>query len=376
MINGPVIKPEDGVELQKFSIQLTSCANTLKEIGSIGKLDNSENLKKIINRLPTSMRYKWRDVVDRIVEQERRDVTINDVTKFVTSRARVATHPVFGKVDRERKERIDLEQRRPRHLGIRANGFANHGEKDNQKRATKRITCPLCMQNHWLSRCERFRKQSLEERQRFVNDAKLCNNCLLTGHYVHSCGKQSFCKVPECTLKYSTFLHPKSNADVKKIDHQNKEELGESGKDPKSAHTAYVKMSVKPKASTCSSSVTALAIVPVRVKEKGGSAFVETYKFFDSASNTSFCTEALQNQLNVSGSSTNLSLTTIQGENTPVQCSMVSLEVSDLNNMNHVDLPMVYSIPSLPISPDVNGKKRRYSSLASLQGIILARNRC
>jgi hypothetical protein len=59
LINGPVIKPDDGVELQRFSIQLTSCTNTLKEIGCIGKLDNSENLKRIINSLPTSMRYKW-----------------------------------------------------------------------------------------------------------------------------------------------------------------------------------------------------------------------------------------------------------------------------------------------------------------------------
>ena len=58
LINGPVIKPDDGAELQRFSIQLTSCANTLKEIGSIGKLDNSDNLKKIINRLPTAMQYK------------------------------------------------------------------------------------------------------------------------------------------------------------------------------------------------------------------------------------------------------------------------------------------------------------------------------
>ncbi|CAB3976678.1 Hypothetical predicted protein [Paramuricea clavata] len=111
LINGPVIKPNDGVELQRFSIQLTSCANTLKEIGCIGKLDNSKNLKRIINCLPTAIQYKWRDAVDRIVEQERRDITINDVMKFVASRARAANYPVFGKVGRERKENIDPDQR-------------------------------------------------------------------------------------------------------------------------------------------------------------------------------------------------------------------------------------------------------------------------
>ena len=268
LINGPVIKPDDGVELQRFSIQLTSCANTLKEIGSIGKLDNSDNLRKIINRLPTAMRYKWRDVVDRIMEQERRDITINDVTSFVTSRVRAANHPVFGKIDKERKERIDPDQRRPRPLGI----------------------------------------------------------------------------------------HPKNNTESKKTDQQPKEEHGESEEDSKSAHTAYVKMSVKPNVSARSSSVTALAIVPVRVKAKGGSAFVETYAFLDSGSNTSFCTETLLKQLNASGSPTNLSLTTIQGENVPVQCSLVSLKVCNLNAVNHVDLPVVYSRPSLPISPDAIGK--------------------
>ena len=214
MINDPVIKPDDGAELQRFSIQLTSCAKTLKEIGSIGKLDNSDNLKKIINRLPTAMRYKWRDVVDRIVEQERRDLTINDVTKFVTSRARAANHPVFEEID---KERIDPDQRRPRPLGIKANGFATHSEQDNHESETKQKTCPSCEQNHWLSRCERFRKQSLEERQSFVKDKRLCNNCLLPGHYARSCTKQSFCKVPGCAGKHSTFLHPKSNTGSKRL---------------------------------------------------------------------------------------------------------------------------------------------------------------
>ena len=126
-------------------------------------------------------------------------------------------------------------------------------------------------------------------------------------------------------------------------------------------------MSVKPNVSARSSSVTALAIVPVRVK--GGSAFVETYAFLDSGSNTSFCTEALLKQLNASGSPTNLSLTTIQGENVPIQCSLVSLKVCDLNAVNHIDLPVVYSRPSLPISPYAIGKDEdiyRWSHLKAL----------
>ncbi|CAB4036271.1 Hypothetical predicted protein [Paramuricea clavata] len=72
-----------------------------KEIGCLSKLDHPENLKKIIGRLPFGMRLKWRDAVDRIVENEGRDVTIKDVTSFVTARARAGTHPVFGRVVNE-----------------------------------------------------------------------------------------------------------------------------------------------------------------------------------------------------------------------------------------------------------------------------------
>ena len=78
-------------------------------------------------------------------------------------------------------------------------------------------------------------------------------------------------------------------ATSKKTGRQNKKEHKESEEESKSAHTAYVKMSVKPY--VCSSSTTSLAIVPVRVKAKAGSAFVEIYAFLDSGSNTSFCTE-------------------------------------------------------------------------------------
>ena len=44
-----------------------------------------------------------------------------------------------------------------------------------------------------------------------------------------------------------------------------------------------------------------------------------------------------------------MSLKTLQGENEPIQRSLVSLEASDLGENNTVQLPQVYSRPSLPI---------------------------
>ena len=56
LIEGPWMRPEDRSVIEQFSIQLSSCVNTLKEIGYINNLDNPDNLKKIIDWLPFGIR--------------------------------------------------------------------------------------------------------------------------------------------------------------------------------------------------------------------------------------------------------------------------------------------------------------------------------
>ncbi len=90
VIHGPPIKAEDGPALERYSVLLTSCKNTLKEIGYINKIENSDPLQRIIEHLPFGLRQKWRDMADSITETEKREVTIEDVTNFVERKARVA----------------------------------------------------------------------------------------------------------------------------------------------------------------------------------------------------------------------------------------------------------------------------------------------
>ena len=62
----------------------------MKEIGYLNNLDNPDNLKKIIDRLPYSIRVKWRDTFDEIVEREARDVTVADIMQFVTVKSSIS----------------------------------------------------------------------------------------------------------------------------------------------------------------------------------------------------------------------------------------------------------------------------------------------
>ena len=66
VINGQSIHGEDGTILQTFFILLTSCSNTLREIGYLNRLENPDSLRKIVDRLPFPLRFKWRDLVDSV----------------------------------------------------------------------------------------------------------------------------------------------------------------------------------------------------------------------------------------------------------------------------------------------------------------------
>ncbi|XP_074636885.1 uncharacterized protein LOC141895039 [Acropora palmata] len=336
-----------------------SCTNTFKELGYLSKLDNPDSLKKIIGKLPYSMRLKWHDVVDNITQVQDREATIEDITKFVNAKARAVSHPIFGKISEPEK---NAQIKGP---GKRSNGFggfraASYGtqvdraSRDANGANTTEPKCPLCKSNHWLARCREFRGKSLEDRLRIVKDKSLCNNCLTIGHFARRCPKDSFCKVEGCRAKHSTFLHPKPTTNSQSQSAgtiADSSDMALSQPDLPHSETAvssFVNMSSK---STISSAI-GLAILPVKVKSPGNPAVVERSTFLDNGSNASFCTKQLLNRLGLEGRQSKISLTTLRGTNESVRCSLVDLQVFDLNEENMIEISSVYSMPSLPVNKE------------------------
>ena len=376
LIDGPVIKSEDGAALQQFSTPLTSCTNTLKELGYLSKLDNPDSLKKIIGKLPYGMRLRWRDVVDSIMQVQEREVTIEDITKFVNAKARAVSHPIFGKINEpDRNAQIKDSSRRSNGFrGFKAASYGtqvNRASRNDNGAKTTEPKCPLCKSNHWLARCRDFRGKSLEDRLKIVKDKGLCNNCLTIGHFARECPKDSFCKLEGCRAKHSTFLHPKpmTNSQSQSAGiNANSSDMSPSQLDlPRSetAASSCVNMSSK---STISSAI-GLAILPVKVKSPGNPAMVETYAFLDNGSNASFCTEKLLNRLGLEGRQSKISLATLRGTNEPVRCSLVDLQVFDLNEENMVEISSVYSTPSRPVNKEDMASREDMDRWPHLNGV-------
>ena len=93
----------------------------------------------------------------------------------------------------------------------------------------------------------------------------------------------------------------------------------------------------------------ALSIVPVKVKGRGKGRIIETCALLGNGSTATFCTEQLLEDLGVHGNKCELSLTTIENENSKSVSMVASLEVMDLEGNVMVEMPTVFSREKLNI---------------------------
>ena len=376
VIDCPSIRADDGSALHKFAVSLTSCKNTLKDIGLLNKIENPDVMRKIVSRLPYGLRVQWRDVVDRISEVELREVNIEDLSEFVSKKARVATHPVFGnipesKVSGQNKSR--LEPNKGSTFVSHTNEVTSNREEvsiSKEKPVLKnqnqnRPQCPLCHEIHWLNQCCQFKGKSVDERRSFVRANSLCDNCFAPGHFAKSCKKKSFCRVEGCKKKHSSFLHSKSNTTSDsnpqgEVQGQSNSVLNvDTGSDVIGAGTA-----VPPKSSTVS-----MAIEPMKVCAIGQSNFVDTVLVSGS---TTFCSELQLSQSGVKGVHTEVNLITMEESNSTRDCSTFTLQACDLNDNEIVDLPLVVSVPSrLPVSEKEIPLQEEVNEWKRLDGVCL-----
>ncbi|XP_076384079.1 uncharacterized protein LOC143261737, partial [Megalopta genalis] len=119
--------------------------------------------------------------------------------------------------------------------------------------------CPVCKANHAIYNCEKFKNGDLNKKTKIVQEARLCFNCLSSGHRVRACTR-SHCK--QCGRKHHSLLH---NSEFKRVE-EGYAVTGESDSREPPVLTANV-------ANTIGHAVLSTAIV--YVKDKGGQS-IET----------------------------------------------------------------------------------------------------
>ena len=163
-------------------------------MGYLDEINSTDNLQRIVQRLPFHLHTKFIEVADAIQQSGRRP-NIKGISAFVAAKARAANNPVFGSVmdvtpDNKRsgtKSKSSFKSRDPsltRITTLNTQGTTSRNQR-NQSRCgsgsghlnAKFLACPACNGNRVLMKCQNFERKTFDEHVQIMRKAQLCHNC-------------------------------------------------------------------------------------------------------------------------------------------------------------------------------------------------------
>jgi len=355
LINGNAIKSNDVKGLINLSLHMEKCHITLSQLGFMSDVNNTENLRKIVRRLPLHIRSKWVERASSLIEQGF-EPSFDHLLTFVRERSIVA-NTMYGydlanesgkqTVNSPRNSHMNPSQRNKVVTLSTGSDKRNTGKPPSDKYPRGRLSCIYCKKAHKLRECAEFRLIDIDSKLTVIREHEMCENCMNFRHVAENCRTNSCCEVSGCTGKHNTMFH---------------RDLGQN-REYKNAPDKYVAASE----SRCKQNQVSLRIVPVVVGTK--SAQVETYALLDEGSDVTLCSDSLVKRLGVESKPCKFTLTTVNKSSQNMNGREVQLQVSALNGGQVIDLQKVWSVKSLPISlqslPDqsVTGKWKHLSGV-------------
>lgn len=150
----------------------------------------------IVNNMHKNTRRDW----EKSLGQSTKAPTLERVKSFLTSQSLV-----YESVEQNSKKSISSSQPKKTSSTTSMQVSTDTQTKDNGKKKDKsNRKCPLCNEEHYISKCLKFQEKTIQERRAFVNKNKLCFNCL-GFHQLNTCRSKFSCS--HCKGKHHSLLH-------------------------------------------------------------------------------------------------------------------------------------------------------------------------
>ena len=373
------IRPSDVQGLQKLGLLMQKAQRTLGQMGCVSDLDNSENLLKITRRLPNHIRDKWVERADSIIEAGY-EPNFADLTRFVQERVRVVNN-VYGKdlnqsknvTQQSKSKSLKSTKVQPSQGGIKftlATQGASSVAKSSKPNVPRSDCCILCNRPHHIWSCYAYKKKPVHERREFAKLQSLCYNCGYPGHLSRGCvekGAYNSCKGKHHSLLHSERIKDDSTVKSSTVTSDtttsnpsdsstttSKPETGESG-------WTYATSSVMNKQ-------VLMKIVPAKVV--GQHKVVETYALLDGASDSSYYTSQLAQEIGLEGDLCEFEMNTMNGSHTQTQSLRVSFELEGIDSGESIMIQSAWTVSDIPVSESnipKNSDLERYPHLSGLK---------
>ncbi len=220
IIKGPTVSFNDKKAIIKYSDEIQACHATLKSLGKLNDVGNSDRITDVAMRLPYQIRLKWLFKATEIEIKEGHDPTFTDYCEFVKIEARARSNPLFenlldGSQPKKGAQTVNdhsqQNQRSPNtststvlHAQVATNTSSSNQTSSNTQE--RKFFCFLCHGNdHYLINCVDFNKLSSEERLKFARSHSLCFNCLAPKHGYARCNSKAKCD--KCDKFHCSLLH-------------------------------------------------------------------------------------------------------------------------------------------------------------------------
>lgn len=364
LVNGSQIKPSDYDSLSKLSLEMQKCEITLSQLGFTSDINNSDNIRKIVRRLPMHMRVKWADIAHGITETGR-EARFSDLVKFIEQRSCVASS-MYG-IDLVKDNTMSMKNGSGRstnvHVGTKdtVSTYAlNNAHINTDVNEHKCICCKgTCSQ---LDICTKFKSMKLADRISLVKRYKLCYNCLKGKHFTKECRKSKGCTVDECNLKHHFLLH-----DWVKFNNNHTVMQTESTRVPNSNTTVGTTNVDVLCSASCKTTKNCLGIIPVEVRCENGNSLT-TYALVDDGADKTLCDERLIKKLNINSRPVTFHMTSATSK-VRHEGREIDLRVSAVGSNDKIEVKGIWSVKSLQISTRSAVSNQELSTFAHLSDI-------
>lgn len=347
----PPMKDIDPPALQNLYSAVHCAVTVLKSMGFDGDLNSTENLRRIVLKLPNELKREWgREVIS--IEPKRPN--LQDFDYWLGQQVRiVATLPVRPFEPKRLPRREGSRTYISRSSGPAALATAPKVTTDTEpiQKKDDESKCS-CGGHHKLAVCPAFLQKMPEQRAMFVGESGRCFVCLEHGHRSRHCTSGNKCGEGGCQGRHHRSLHGSGRVFPR----------SEGAGGVSSRRTVAV-------TTPQDNGTTLLQIVPVRVH--GADSFIDTFAILDSGAQVSLCTENLARKLNLEGESRLLSLNNVENSGQRRMALKTSLKMTPLARDSEPGLitaTEVWTVPRLNVpSPQISSATRaRWQHLKDL----------
>ena len=318
LIHGPDVRSPS--ELRTLADELCNAEITLRNNQMYTEIDTQNNIIQICLRLESNLRYEWRSRVMKSKQSTGIYLSFSDFVNFVQEHADVVNDPLYGNdalIGRSsRYSKKSTVSSLPTTIqGVSSATTNQDSEAASTYNPASSVKCQLCLKNHKLYTCYKFRSMPINKRYEYVKTNNLCVLCLNNDHSVSDCRSTYTCRINDCGEKHSSALHViKNKSDT----------VGNC-------------------VQTSDKSNVSIPTVPVIIN----STF-QTSALLDTGSSTSFCTRRLMNILKLQGANMSYQLKTLHGTNN--HCSeAIHLHVSSRDGAASLEMSNVLVVDEIPV---------------------------